>query len=526
MEKPFDVVHARLQSKGCRPRRKGATLSARCPAHEDKRASLAVSVGEDGRVLICCHSGCSFDDVCRALDVQPRDCFPDGAAVEEHEQPTIRYPYRDERGSLLGHFVKRPGKAFAHERPNPDGGPPLPNWDGMPRVLYRLPELIAADPTEPVLIVEGEKDVDSARSKRGGQWVATCNPDGAGNWKTLADYSQLACRSAVIIADKDSAGRAHASDVAARLFHTVKEVRVLELPGKANDFTEWMEAGGARSELQQLIDRTPTLQAIALQYTQETQETQGTQESKETKESQEKHSDNVGEGTGNDEAKFISKVGSTLALVARILSERSTLVDDDIPASDRLLFTLARAMKGMCEQLGKWEGRAVSDTEALAVADAAVRCLFPNEPQPWEHAFGVDEDEAKSTFITSWESAFSSPGEHVLATAVREARALIPHVRTKYPMETYRLFLATLVVLVRKRRSNTPFIDCRSFAKALNCSFKQISNYRRMAEKEQKLRVLRIGSRAAHRSTEVEVDVAQVLGGDAAETLQPQPVAA
>jgi hypothetical protein len=38
-----------------------------CPAHEDRRASLAVRDGDDGRVLLYCHAGCDPLDVIDAL---------------------------------------------------------------------------------------------------------------------------------------------------------------------------------------------------------------------------------------------------------------------------------------------------------------------------------------------------------------------------------------------------------------------------------------------------------------------------
>src|ERR1044072_1160233 len=36
-----------------------SSWSAKCPAHEDSSPSLSVKVGDDGRVLVKCHAGCS-----------------------------------------------------------------------------------------------------------------------------------------------------------------------------------------------------------------------------------------------------------------------------------------------------------------------------------------------------------------------------------------------------------------------------------------------------------------------------------
>jgi RecA-family ATPase len=54
--------------------------TARCPAHEDQRQSLSVSEGDDGRVLLKCHAGCEFADIVRALELAPRDLFPDSSS--------------------------------------------------------------------------------------------------------------------------------------------------------------------------------------------------------------------------------------------------------------------------------------------------------------------------------------------------------------------------------------------------------------------------------------------------------------
>lgn len=48
---------------------------ARCPAHEDKRPSLAVRALDDGRVLIHDFAGCSTNDVLAAVGLTLEDLF-------------------------------------------------------------------------------------------------------------------------------------------------------------------------------------------------------------------------------------------------------------------------------------------------------------------------------------------------------------------------------------------------------------------------------------------------------------------
>jgi hypothetical protein len=49
---------------------------ARCPAHGDRTASLSVRLGDDGRVLLHCFSGCEFREIVEALDLRPEQLFP------------------------------------------------------------------------------------------------------------------------------------------------------------------------------------------------------------------------------------------------------------------------------------------------------------------------------------------------------------------------------------------------------------------------------------------------------------------
>lgn len=49
---------------------------ARCPAHDDRRASLCVSQVDDGRVLVHCFAGCDTSDVLAAVDLSFSDLYP------------------------------------------------------------------------------------------------------------------------------------------------------------------------------------------------------------------------------------------------------------------------------------------------------------------------------------------------------------------------------------------------------------------------------------------------------------------
>jgi hypothetical protein len=62
----------RLQARRTGPGR----WIARCPAHADRSPSLGVREGGGGRVLLCCHAGCTLSDTLKALGLRVRDLFP------------------------------------------------------------------------------------------------------------------------------------------------------------------------------------------------------------------------------------------------------------------------------------------------------------------------------------------------------------------------------------------------------------------------------------------------------------------
>ena len=53
----------------------GHRAKARCPAHEDRHASLSVSEGDDGRILVKCFAGCAAEEVVSAMGLKLSDLF-------------------------------------------------------------------------------------------------------------------------------------------------------------------------------------------------------------------------------------------------------------------------------------------------------------------------------------------------------------------------------------------------------------------------------------------------------------------
>ncbi len=175
---------------------------------------------------------------------------PENADRPTSTRAVITYDYRDAAGRVVFQVVRQHPKAFKQRRPNGTGGY-IWNLSGVTQVPYRLPELLEADPSLPVLIPEGEKDVDRLR---GLCFVATCNPGGAEKWRP--SYSKvLAGRRVVILPDNDDAGEKHAAQVVASLRGVAASVAVLRLPDlpPKGDVSDWLDADGTKEELEQLV---------------------------------------------------------------------------------------------------------------------------------------------------------------------------------------------------------------------------------------------------------------------------------
>lgn len=199
--------------------------SALCPAHTDKKPSLSVGLGEDGKVLLHCHAGCDVKDIVAAVGMTEADLFADAPAQPGKPEVVATYDYTDLDGNLLYQVVRRNDKSFRQRQPDGRGGW-VWNIKGTPRVLYNLPQVASTPIEDWVFIVEGEKDADNLRELN---IAATTNSGGAGKWHQVADDSVLHGRQVAIIPDNDEPGREHAQQVAMALRGKAKVVKVLDL---------------------------------------------------------------------------------------------------------------------------------------------------------------------------------------------------------------------------------------------------------------------------------------------------------
>jgi hypothetical protein len=243
----------------------GKGWSARCPAHDDRRASLSIGKGNDGRALVHCHAGCKPDAICAAVGLTVLDLMPTAdmlpmsgkatngkravktfttardavAELERRHGPrSALWTYRDASREPVGVVVRwdradggkdiRPASRYA------DG------WriEGMPepRPLYGLPDLASA---RRVYVCEGEKAADALRSIG---LTATTSAHGA-QAADKTDWRPLAGKEVILWPDNDPAGRKYIESVRALLAKLTPapamkllEVNGLPAGGDAADF--------------------------------------------------------------------------------------------------------------------------------------------------------------------------------------------------------------------------------------------------------------------------------------------------
>jgi hypothetical protein len=153
------------------------------------------------------------------------------AAIEalsrKRGKPSGRWDYRDAEGNLAGVVLRWDGPNGKDIRPlarHADGWriAAMPE----PRPLYRLPELLTADPGVPVVVTEGEKACDAAVSCG---LLATTSAGGA-QAAEKTDWGPLAGRQVYILPDNDSAGETYAATVARLCVAAgAAEVRIVRL---------------------------------------------------------------------------------------------------------------------------------------------------------------------------------------------------------------------------------------------------------------------------------------------------------
>ncbi|WGH21219.1 DNA primase/helicase [Arthrobacter phage ObiToo] len=265
-----------------------------CPAHNDSKQSLRLTVSDAGKVLLRCRAGCATKDVVAALGLTMRDLatmtagdvdFTARATSQDvpaspadvaalavkldgyHAAPLTENPaldYAEERFGVDASDWERLGLGYADDL---GGGPrlvvPFRDRDGVPRGFQaRALEKDAAvrwlGPKSPdgaswakvgffpgsagfeeLLVTEGPGDALTASSALGFDTIGIRGAGLAANPSVIADLvAMIGDRPVVLAGDGDPAGRRFTAQLAEALVAHEIPVKVLDLPD-GMDLTDW-----------------------------------------------------------------------------------------------------------------------------------------------------------------------------------------------------------------------------------------------------------------------------------------------
>ena len=276
-----------LREDGIELRKKGPRWLALCPFHKEKTASFTVEPEKgDGGLYKCFGCGAGGDSVTyleRARKLTKKEALrlhkgpPSGERTssgssdrqQEHKAKTPpKQPpfvtslprdavdisdYEDADGKLKFKIVRRPPDDDGKKRIRPytparkgnKKGWVIKNLMESDRPLFRLPQLLASDPKQQVMLVEGEKCAKAivcAFPKA----VVTTWSHGTNSWRRT-DFSPLYGRDVLCVSDADESGRKAMTDIADLLVENRTNIRVvLPLGDTGDDIADEIEKGGAK----------------------------------------------------------------------------------------------------------------------------------------------------------------------------------------------------------------------------------------------------------------------------------------
>ena len=83
LQKTFNDIIERTRAK---PIGTAGSFSGLCPSHDDKSASMSITI-ENDRILLYCHTGCNIDDICLSLGIEQTDLFAHKNEKQINKEP-------------------------------------------------------------------------------------------------------------------------------------------------------------------------------------------------------------------------------------------------------------------------------------------------------------------------------------------------------------------------------------------------------------------------------------------------------
>ena len=213
---------------------------AKCPCHDDKKASLSITQ-KNNKILLHCFAGCNSENIVNSIGLTMKDLF-----IKETEKKMEKlekeYYYTDENGNKLYKTMRYNPKRFVQAKFCNNEW--IFNMQNVRYVLYNLPNIIKSDT---IYFVEGEKDADNLNKI--GLTATTTIGGSCGFNKHKEEYSKfLKDKTVYIIPDNDKAGGNYAENIFKALFSVSKQVKILNLVNELPDLKEKGDISDVLSE--------------------------------------------------------------------------------------------------------------------------------------------------------------------------------------------------------------------------------------------------------------------------------------
>lgn len=207
-------------------------VSAICPFHEDRKASLSVKLSTGFFFCRGCAKTGEFPEIVRKCGTdKQRECID--RDPKSFSFPVRCYEYKDANSILkkvVVRYFPKDFRQFAVE------GSILSSGNGKEAsLLYNQDRIAKAAPGSTIWLVEGEKDADAVQAEGG---LATTNSGGALSWSSRHAEAIRGFR-VIAVADNDDAGKKRLR----KLAQTLPDAEMGVLPQDKHDLADFLQAG-------------------------------------------------------------------------------------------------------------------------------------------------------------------------------------------------------------------------------------------------------------------------------------------
>lgn len=241
----------------------------RCPAHDDRRASLSIKddTAASDRILIHCQAGCSTERVLAAAGKTFADILPGkvehGPAKPWQRNLVAEYRYIDADGSYLYSKLRYEGEGIDGKEIRYgriiDGKYKAGKGESK-SILYNIQDVHRAiQAGRRIYIVEGEKDVETLRKYR----ITATTAGAVTDWKSSFADELKGASEVVIIADRDEPGQKLAQKISKDLKAVVYSHKIITPSGfNHGDVTDYLtDEDGTIEDLLAMVEHAESIAA-------------------------------------------------------------------------------------------------------------------------------------------------------------------------------------------------------------------------------------------------------------------------